>query len=49
MNVVGEDVVGFDQGRRAALQSLDRQAVSGVDARRPQDGNDHPVARTPIA
>ncbi len=47
MDVIGEDIVTIDQRRRSFLQSLDRQAVSSINARRPQNGDSHAVARAP--
>ena len=41
MNVVGKHIVSFIQGRHAALQTFDRQAIRRINAWRAQnrDGN----------
>ncbi len=47
MNVVGVHIVIGHQGWRAPLQTLDRQAVGGIDARSTQDGDSNAVAQPP--
>ena len=46
MDVVGEHVILGRQHRVAALQTVERQAVGGVDARRTQHADTHPATAT---
>jgi hypothetical protein len=48
VDVVGVGIVGFGQGRRALFQALQGQAVGGINARCPQDGDTDPITTAPV-
>ena len=49
VNMIGEHVISLKQGRHAFVQTLKRQAIRGINARRSQDGNGDPSALPPLA
>ena len=49
MDVIGKYVIGCDQRRQPLGEAFQRQAIRGVNARRPQNGNGNPVLPAPDA
>jgi len=49
VDVVGVGIVLGKQRRQGLFQTLERQAVGGIDTRRTQDADAHPLAAAPGA